>query len=74
VRARVSEIQSLAALSSAEEVGFDVERILNRLDVLSRNAEELGRFAVAVRCEELIGKYCGMFIDRSDHALNGAAT
>jgi hypothetical protein len=52
---------------SGSEQGFDVGRVLNRLDVLSRKAEELGRFATAIRCERLIGKYCGMFAARSNH-------
>jgi hypothetical protein len=55
----------LAAQSSAEEVAFDQKRVLNRLDVLSRKAEELGQISAAARCEELIGKHRGMFIDRS---------
>ena len=69
VRARVDEIQSLAAQSLAGELAFDRKRVLNRLDLLSRKAEELGRFSAAVRCEELIGKYLGMFVVRSDHAF-----
>jgi hypothetical protein len=55
----------LAAQSSAEEVAFDQKRVLNRLDVLSRKAEELGQISAAARCEELIGKQRGMFVDRS---------
>jgi hypothetical protein len=55
----------LAAQSSAEEVAFDQKRVLNRLDVLSRKAEDLGQISAAARCEELIGKHRGMFIDRS---------
>ena len=39
--------------------------MLNRLDVLSRRAEELGQISAAARCEELIGKARGMFLDRS---------
>src|SRR5450759_422350 len=65
VRERVNEIQSLAGQSSAEEVAFDHKRVLNRLDVLSRKAEDLGQISAAARCEELIGKHRGMFIDRS---------
>ncbi len=65
VRERVNEIQSLAAQSFAEEVAFDQKRVLNRLDVLSRKAEELGQISAAARCEELIGKHRGMFIDRT---------
>jgi len=66
VRERVNEIQSLAARSTAEEVAFDHKRVLNRLDVLSRKAEEMNQIGAAVRAEELIGKHRGMFIDRSD--------
>jgi hypothetical protein len=40
------------------------QRLLNRLDILSRKAEDLGQISAAVRCEELIGKQRGMFIDR----------
>ena len=53
----------MAAQSSAEEVAFDQKRVLNRLDVLSRKAEELGQISTAARCEELIGKHRGMFVD-----------
>jgi hypothetical protein len=69
VRERVNEIQSLAAQSSAEEVAFDQKRVLNRLDVLSRKAEECGQISAAVRCEELIGKQRGMFVERSARFL-----
>ena len=53
----------MAAQSSAEEVVLDQKRVLNRLDVLSRRAEELGQISAAARCEELIGKHRGMFVD-----------
>jgi hypothetical protein len=46
-----------------EAVAFDQKRVLNRLDVLSRKAEELGQISAAARCEELIGKHRGMFVD-----------
>jgi hypothetical protein len=69
VRERLNEIQSLAAQSSAEEVAFDQKRVLNRLDVLSRKAEECGQISAAVRCEELIGKQRGMFVERSARFL-----
>ena len=55
----------MAAQSAAEEVAFDQKRVLNRLDVLSRKAEECGQISAAVRCEELIGKQRGMFVDRT---------
>jgi hypothetical protein len=50
----------LDAQSSAEEVAFNQKRMLNRLDVLSRKAEELDQISAAARCEELIGKHRGM--------------
>ncbi len=50
----------------AEEVAFDQNRVLNRLDELSSRAEELGQISTSVRCEELIGKHLGLFVDRSD--------
>jgi len=69
VRERVNEIQSLAARSTAEEVAFDQKRVLSRLDVLSRKAEDLGQISAAAKCEELIGKQRGMFVDRSAHTF-----
>ena len=69
VQERVHEIQSLTAQSTAEEVEFDQKRVLNRLDVLSRKAEALGQISAAAKCEELIGKERGMFVDRSDHTF-----
>ena len=65
VRERVDEIQSLAAQSSAEAVAFDQKRVLDRLDVLSRKAEALSQISAAARCEELIGKHRGMFVDHT---------
>jgi hypothetical protein len=64
VRERVNEILQAAAVSTSAEIAFDQQRVLNRLDILSRKAEDLGQISAAVRCEELIGKYRGMFIDR----------
>jgi hypothetical protein len=64
VRGRVDEILQAAAASTVAEIAFDQQRVLNRLDILSRKAEDLGQISAAVRCEELIGKHRGMFIDR----------
>ena len=64
VRGRVDEILQAAAVSTVAEIAFDQQRVLNRLDILSRKAEDLGQISAAVRCEELIGKHRGMFIDR----------
>jgi len=69
VRERVNEIQTLAAKSTAEQVSFDHVRVLNRLDVLSKKAEELGQISAAAKCEELIGRARGMFVDRSEHTF-----
>jgi hypothetical protein len=64
VRGRVDEILQAAAVSTVAEIAFDQKRVLNRLDILSHKAEDLGQISAAVRCEELIGKHRGMFIDR----------
>ena len=64
IRGRIDEIRQAAAISTAAEIAFDQQRVLNRLHVLSHKAEDLGQISVAVRCEELIGKHRGMFIDR----------
>jgi hypothetical protein len=40
--------------------------VLSRLDVLGRKAEELEQISAAVKCEELIGKERGMFVERSE--------
>jgi hypothetical protein len=64
VRGRVDEILQAAVVSTVAEIAFDQQRVLNRLDILSRKAEDLGQISAAVRCEELIGKHRGMFIDR----------
>ena len=64
VRERVNEILQAAAVTTATEIAFDQQRVLNRLHILSHKAEGLGQISAAVRCEELIGKHRGMFIDR----------
>ena len=43
------------------------ERVLNRLSELSREAQRKGQYSAAARCEELIGKEIGMFVDRREH-------
>src|SRR5258708_38833407 len=51
VQKRVHEIQSLTAQSTAEEVEFDQKRVLNRIEVLSREADALGYISAAAECE-----------------------
>jgi hypothetical protein len=41
------------------------ERVLHRLSKLSNEAQQTGHYSAAARCEELIGKEIGMFVDRS---------
>jgi hypothetical protein len=65
VRERVSELQQAAARSTAEAVILNRERVLNRLSQLSHEAQQTGHYSAAARCEELIGKEIGMFVDRS---------
>ncbi len=65
VRERVSELQKAAARSTAEAVILNRERVLQRLSQLSYEAQQTGHYSAAARCEELIGKEIGMFVDRS---------
>ena len=66
VAARISELKELAASSSAQESALNRNSVLHRLHHLSRKAEEAGHFSAAARCQELIGKELGMFVDRSE--------
>lgn len=50
------------ALAQAEM--FTPNRVLHRLSILSREAQQNGRYSAAVRGEELIGRALGMFADR----------
>ena len=36
---------------------------MNRLDVLSRHGQAAGQFTAAIRCEELLGKHCGLIVE-----------
>ena len=46
-------------------VEFNPARVRRRLDELSHAAQSDGQYGPAVRCEELIGKAAGMWIDQS---------
>src|SRR2546427_12869375 len=50
VRGRVDEIRQAAAISTAAEIAFDQQRVLNRLDVLSHKAENLGQISRPRAC------------------------
>lgn len=41
------------------------ERVLTRLDNLSAKAEEAGNFPAAVKAEQLLGHYLGMFVSQN---------
>jgi hypothetical protein len=42
---------------------------LSRLSQLSHEAQQKGQYSAAARCEELIGKEIGMFVDRNEHSF-----
>jgi hypothetical protein len=65
VRHRVSELEAGAVRSTAEAVILNRERVLNRLSRLSHEAQQKGQYSATTRCEELIGKEIGMFVDRT---------
>ncbi len=65
IRDRVSELQKTAARSTAEALILNRERVLHRLSELSHEAQQTGHHSAAARCEELIGKEIGMFVDRT---------
>jgi hypothetical protein len=66
VCARIAELQAAAAQASVQGVVCNQQRVLARLDMLGRQAEQDQKLAAAIRCEELIGRHLGMFIDRTD--------
>src|ERR1700693_1270146 len=57
----ISQRYAGATDSSTAAVRFDRERVLSRLDELSRVAQEKGQLSAAVRAEELIGRARGLF-------------
>ena len=64
VRSRVTELQQTAAQTSVRRVALNREQVMNRLSQLSHEAQQKGQLSAAVRCEELIGKQLGMFVQR----------
>ena len=66
VRERVSELQEAAARSTAEAVILNRQRVLHRLSELSHEAQQKGQYGAAARCEELIGREIGMFVQRDE--------
>lgn len=66
-----SAINGELAQLEARVAEFNPARVKRRLDELSHAAQRDGQYGPAVRCEELIGKSVGMWIDQSLH-LTGA--
>ena len=56
-------VAEIVRLTRKHEISAD--RVLTRLDNLSIKAEEDGQYSVSAKCEELLGKSLGMWIDRS---------
>lgn len=69
VSSRIRFLQQAAAAATVADIAYDHQRVLSRLDTLSRKAEEAGQFSAAARCEELIGRSRGMFTDKIDHNM-----
>ena len=69
IAGRVRELQE----EGAKIAVYTLAEHLSRLDELSRGAEAEGKFAEAVRAEELRGKAAGLYTERQqiDHTSNG---
>ena len=68
---RIAELRNIDGVAyRAEQLSHEIvvtkERVLQRLDHLSRLAEERGRLSAAIRCEYLIGLEIGMFAPQVD--------
>ena len=82
IQKRASELMSKGEISGRvrdlQEEGakiavYTLAEHLSRLDKLSRGAESEGKFAEAVKAEELRGKAVGFYTERQqiDHTTNG---
>ena len=69
ISGRVRELQEKGAKIAV----YTLAEHLSRLDKLSRGAESEGKFAEAVKAEELRGKAVGFYTERQqiDHTTNG---
>ena len=69
ISGRVRDLQE----EGAKIAVYTLAEHLSRLDKLSRGAEAEGKFAEAVRAEELRGKAAGLYTERQqiDHTTNG---
>jgi phage terminase small subunit len=62
VRARLEELRAPAV----ESARVTLEAHLNRLEELSRLAQEEGQVSAAVKAEELRGKACGIYVEKRE--------
>lgn len=69
VLGRIAELQA----EGAKKAAYTLAEHLSRLDKLSRGAESDGKYAEAVKAEELRGKAAGLYTERQqiDHTTNG---
>ena len=69
IAGRVRDLQE----EGAKIAVYTLAEHLSRLDKLSRGAEAEGKFAEAVKAEELRGKAAGLYTERQqiDHTTNG---
>lgn len=63
VQARLAEIQAQVAERSL----VTLENHVAELARLRRLAEDEGQLAAAIKAEELRGKVCGLYVDRTEH-------
>lgn len=61
---RIAELRK-AGLGD-DSVQLTRERVLSRLHILGKLSEANKQYGMAIRCEELIGKHLGMFVDTSN--------
>jgi hypothetical protein len=67
VRGRVSEIQTAVAERSL----VTLESHVGELARLRGVAEHEGQIAAAIKAEELRGKVCGLYVERTEHTGPG---
>jgi hypothetical protein len=67
VQARVAEIQAQVAERSL----VTLEGHVAELARLRRAAEDEGQLAAAIKAEELRGKVCGLYVERTEHTGPG---
>lgn len=66
VQERIRQLEAQVA----EDNRVTIERIIASLLRIAEKAEEDGRFAAAIRAQELLGKYLGMFTEKTESNIN----